>query len=138
MIGPLAALVRCARAVRRAVAPAPLTGLTMDQAARILAPRPRLLRRAIALGCPAAALPTAAVPPVAGAGPVPLPPIPGALPMSAPLPFGIGTGPLLPPVLPGDVPLPVQFADVAAAVPEPTTLSLLLVGLFVAAVVRLT
>lgn len=136
MIGPLAALFRCLPRLRPRVRHHIAGAGTM-----VARPRPRLLRRAIALGCPAAALPTAAIPPVVPVVPLAAPPLP-----PAPLPFGIGTGPLLPPLAYhgsgfGETqPLLPLIGDTlaAASVPEPTTLSLLLVGLFVAAVVRLT
>lgn len=124
--GPLAALVRCVRRGRR-VAPAPLTGLTMQQAAAILAPRPRVVRRAVALGCPAAALPTVAIPPALPGLPPPVPPI-------MPLPYGIGSGPLLPTAFgapPWSPPAPIYdtIAQAPAGVPEPGALALLLVAL---------
>lgn len=140
MIGPIALAIRCGRAVRRATMhanSATMHGkrLTMAQAAALLAPRPRLVRRAVALGCPAAALPTTAMPPILPALPMPLPPE-----QVLPLPFGIGTGPLLPDVLPlAGAPLPwTDIATTAAAVAEPSALGALLVGLFLLAVVRVS
>lgn len=133
-----AAVVRCVRVTRRAVAPAPLTGLTMQQASALLAPRPRVIRRAVAIGCPAGVLP--AVPHVAVAPglPLPVPPVPAAPP---PLPFGIGGGPLLPPgwtAPPGGwLPtLPDVPVDTVASVPEPAALALFAVALVVLAAVR--
>ena len=148
MIPGIAALLRdCVRPVRRVVRarhaapPKALLGLTMDDAARILAPRQRLrraVRRAVLIGCPAGVLPV--VPHVASAPglPLPVPPAPPVM-MAAPLPFGIGGGPLLPPVwaeppvwvptLP-DLPVPPE------AVPEPVALALLLAAVVLLAVVR--
>lgn len=138
---PVAAVVRtCVRAVRRAT-PKPLTGLTMQQASALLAPRPRIVRRAVALGCPAGLAPVISPAPLVAripSVPAGLEPIPAA---PLPLPFGIGEGPLLPPLPPWgappawvptlpDLPLPSE------AVPEPATLALLLAAVALLAVVR--
>ena len=103
---PIIAAVRCLPRLRPRV----------RHIAPTVAPRQRLLRRAIALGCPAAAPPTAAVPPILPALPMPVPPE-----QVLPLPFGIGTGPLLPDALPvAGAPLPwTDIATTAAAVAEP-------------------
>ena len=105
----------------------------------MLAPRPRVLRRAVAIGCPAGVLP--AVPHVAVAPglPLPVPPTPAAPP---PLPFGIGgSGPLLQPgwIAPpgGWLPtLPDVPVDAVASVPEPAALALFAVALVVLMMVR--
>lgn len=129
---PLAAAVRtCVRFTRRRVAVAP-PKLTMQQAAALLAPRPRIVRRAVALGCPAAALPTTMLVPGAPV-PLPVPPaVPPAVPPSMPLPYGIGTGDILPPLdgLPGIPTLRIYdvAGPAAAGVPEPSTLAVLLVA----------
>jgi len=93
----IAHAIRCWPRLRRVhrVASASPPRLTMQQAAALLAPRPRIVRRVagIALGCTAATLPTIAVAPAAP--PEITPPT-----VSAPLPFGIGSGPVLSPMLP--------------------------------------
>lgn len=132
--GVIAAAVRCLPTVKRRLMvapPRPWRG-TMQQAAALLAPRPRIVRRAVGWGCPAAVLPSL-IPPVIPGLPPPVPPsVPPAttLPLP-PLPFEIGNGPLLgrftvetvspPPVL--DAPGPV------AGVPEPASLAVLAVAI---------
>lgn len=134
------ALWRCRPRMRYAAAPRPLTGLTMEQAARILALRPRVVRRAIAWGCPAAALTPPQPAGYVANGINELSPKIASQP--APLPFDIASGPLLPapswlPV-PTDMGIPISLFETAeaASVSEPAGLAVLICGMVALAFVR--
>ncbi len=140
MIPGIAIVARCLPRIRRATAPTEPPRLTMDQAAALLARRPRVARRVFAVGCTSVALPGAVLLPLAAA-PAPALLEPAIAPDAAALPFDLDAGPLLPPIWSHpDVPTGsapwTQVPDAAVVVPEPAALAAFGLGVLVLIIIR--